>query len=146
MLGLFLQRLATSVETILAAVTDLTLDKATEISDRIREFTRIPKEIYAVNKNNTNSFEQKLLREIEKLNARIEKIELSRHRSPFRRNSSQQELRDSSSNRDFFGWYHHRFGKNFHLEKCSHCKFQGNGNCEELKRHVPCRKYHLAYL
>ncbi|GBN63691.1 hypothetical protein AVEN_180259-1 [Araneus ventricosus] len=86
MLELFLQRLPTSVQTILAAVTDLTLDKAAEISDRIFEVTPVPMEIHAINKNNSNSLEAKLLREIEKLNARIDKLEFSRSRSPFRRN------------------------------------------------------------
>ncbi|GBM76652.1 hypothetical protein AVEN_234870-1 [Araneus ventricosus] len=47
MLELFLQRLPTSVQTILAAVTDLTLDKAAEISDRILEVTPVPMEIHA---------------------------------------------------------------------------------------------------
>ncbi|GBM07672.1 hypothetical protein AVEN_228171-1 [Araneus ventricosus] len=58
MIELFLQRLPTSVQTILAAVTDLTLDKAAEISDRILEVTSIPMEIHAVNKNNSNSMEK----------------------------------------------------------------------------------------
>ncbi|GBO14308.1 hypothetical protein AVEN_207893-1 [Araneus ventricosus] len=93
MLELFLQRLPTSVQTILAAVTDLTLDKAAEISDRILEVTPVPMEIHAVNKNNSNSMEEKLLCEIEKLNARIDKLEFSRGRSPFRRNRSNQRSR-----------------------------------------------------
>ncbi|KAF8795289.1 hypothetical protein HNY73_003157 [Argiope bruennichi] len=88
MLELFLQRLPTSVQTILAAVIDLTLDKAAKISDKILEVTPVPMEIHAVNKINSNSVEEKLLREIEKLNARIDKLEFSRSRSPFRRNRS----------------------------------------------------------
>ncbi|GBM41045.1 Transposon Ty3-I Gag-Pol polyprotein [Araneus ventricosus] len=93
MLELFLQRLPTSVQTILAAVTDLTLYKAAEISDRILEVTSVPMEIHVVNKNNSNSMEEKLLCEIEKLNARIDKLELSRSRSPFRRNRSKRKRR-----------------------------------------------------
>ncbi|GBN49535.1 hypothetical protein AVEN_269777-1 [Araneus ventricosus] len=73
MLKLFLQRLPTSVQTILAAVSDLILDKAAEISDRILEVTPVPMKIHAVNKN-SNSVEENLLREIEKLNARIDKL------------------------------------------------------------------------
>ncbi|GBL97869.1 hypothetical protein AVEN_126988-1 [Araneus ventricosus] len=96
MLELFLQRLPTSVQTILAAVTDLTLDKAAEISDRILEVTYIPMEIHSVNKNNSNSMVEKLLCEIEKLNARIDKLEFSRSRSPFRRNRSNQRSRGNS--------------------------------------------------
>ncbi|GBM04010.1 Transposon Ty3-I Gag-Pol polyprotein [Araneus ventricosus] len=93
MLELFLQRLPTSVQTILAAVTDLTLDKAAEISDRILKVTPVPMEIHAVNKNNSNSMEEKLLCEIEKLNARIHKLEFSRSRSPFRRNRRKRKRR-----------------------------------------------------
>ncbi|GBN00853.1 Gag-Pol polyprotein [Araneus ventricosus] len=50
MLELFLQRLPTSVQTILAAVTDLTLDKAAAISDRILEVTPVPMEIHATSR------------------------------------------------------------------------------------------------
>ncbi|GBN35063.1 hypothetical protein AVEN_240853-1, partial [Araneus ventricosus] len=103
MLELFLLRLPTSVQTILAAVTDLTLEKAAEISDRILEVTPIPMEIHAVNKNNSNSMEEKLLCEIEKLNARIDKLEFSRSRSPFRRNRSNQRSRGNSQIRLFAG-------------------------------------------
>ncbi|GBL76526.1 Transposon Ty3-G Gag-Pol polyprotein [Araneus ventricosus] len=93
MLELFLQRLPTSVQTILAAVTDQTLDKAAEISDRILEVTPVPMEIHAVNKSNSNSMEEKLLSEIEKLNARIDKLEFSRSCSPFRRNRRKRKWR-----------------------------------------------------
>ncbi|GBM03989.1 hypothetical protein AVEN_139959-1 [Araneus ventricosus] len=133
MLELFLQRLPTSVRTILAAVTDLTLDKAAEISDRILEVTPVSMEIHAVNKNNSNSMEEKLLCEIEKLNTRIDKLEFSRSRSPFRRNRSNQRSRGNSRNRNSsVCWYHRRFGKNCKPEKCvSPCNFQGNENGEE---------------
>ncbi|GFQ87971.1 uncharacterized protein TNCT_677621 [Trichonephila clavata] len=42
MTELFLQRLPSSVQTILAAVSDLTLDKATDIADRILEVSPSP--------------------------------------------------------------------------------------------------------
>ncbi|GBN37337.1 Retrovirus-related Pol polyprotein from transposon 412 [Araneus ventricosus] len=100
MLELFLQRLPTSVQTILAAVTDLTLYKAAEISDRILEVTPVPMEIHAVDENNSNSMKEKLLCEIEKLNARIDKLEFSCSRSPSRRNRSNQRLRGNSQNRN----------------------------------------------
>ncbi|GBN09177.1 hypothetical protein AVEN_186920-1 [Araneus ventricosus] len=116
MLELFLQRLPTSVQTILAAVTDLTLDKAAEISDRILEVTPVPMEIHAVNKNNSNFMEEKLLSEIEKLNARIDKLEFSRSRSPFRRNRSNQRSRGNSQNRNSsVCWYHRRLKNAFRL-------------------------------
>ncbi|GBM42694.1 hypothetical protein AVEN_219145-1 [Araneus ventricosus] len=115
------------------AVTDVTLDKAAEISDRILEVTSVPMEIHAVNKNNSNSMEEKLLCEIEKLNARIDKLEFSRSRSPFRRNRSNQRSKGNSQNRNSsVCWYHRCFGKNYKPEKCiSPCNFQGNGNGEE---------------
>ncbi|GBN03961.1 hypothetical protein AVEN_1850-1 [Araneus ventricosus] len=133
MLELFLQRLPTTVQTILAAVTDLTLYKAAEISDRILEVTPVPMEIHAVNKNNSNFMEEKLLSEIEKLNARIDKLEFSRSRSPFRRNRSNQRSRGKSQNRNLsVCWYHRRFGKNCKPEKCVlPCNFQGNESGEE---------------
>lgn len=128
MLELFLQRLPTSVQTILAAVSDLALDKAAEISDRILEVTPIPVEIHAINKNNSNSTEEKLLREIEKLNARIDKLEISRSRSPFRRNKSSSVDRRNSS----VCWYHRRYGKKCKPEKCVlPCNYKGNRNGEE---------------
>ncbi|GFQ83087.1 retrovirus-related Pol polyprotein from transposon opus [Trichonephila clavata] len=74
MLGLFWQRLPASVQTILAADADLTLDKAAKILARILEVTPIPMEINAVNKNNINSFKQKLLCEIQKLNSRKNRV------------------------------------------------------------------------
>ncbi|GBM97115.1 hypothetical protein AVEN_52528-1 [Araneus ventricosus] len=122
-----------NISTILAAVTDLTLHKAAEISDRILEVTPVPMEIHAVNKNNSNSMEEKLLCEIEKLNARIDKLEFSRSRSPFRRNRSNQRSGGNSQNRNSsVCWYHRRFGKNCKPEKCvSPCNFQGNENGEE---------------
>ncbi|GBN57090.1 hypothetical protein AVEN_161873-1 [Araneus ventricosus] len=113
MLELFSQRLPTSVQTILAAVTDLTSDKAAEISDRILEVTPAPLELHVVNKNNSNSVEEELLREIEKLNARIDKLEFYRNPSPFRRNRSNQRSRGYSQNRNsYVCWYHRRFEKN----------------------------------
>ncbi|GFQ96293.1 uncharacterized protein TNCT_501911 [Trichonephila clavata] len=46
MMELFLQRLPSSVQTILAAVSDLTLDKDAEIADRILEVSPSPIEIF----------------------------------------------------------------------------------------------------
>ncbi|GBM27013.1 hypothetical protein AVEN_256945-1 [Araneus ventricosus] len=117
MLELFLQRLPTSVQTILAAVTDLTLDKAAEISGRILDVTPVPMEIHVVNKNNSNSMEENLLCEIEKLNARIDKLEFSCSLSPFRRNRSNQRSRGNSQNRNSsVCWYHRRFEKTANLK------------------------------
>ncbi|GFR31109.1 uncharacterized protein TNCT_58221 [Trichonephila clavata] len=76
MTELFLQRLPSSVQTILAAVSDLTLDKAADIADRIFEVSPSPIETFSVSKE--QSLESKLFREIEKLNQRIDRLSISR--------------------------------------------------------------------
>lgn len=59
-------------------------------------------EIHAVNKSNLNSLADKLLQEIEKLNAWIDKMEFSPRRSPFRRNRSNHRSKASKRNRNLF--------------------------------------------
>ncbi|GBM89581.1 hypothetical protein AVEN_169409-1 [Araneus ventricosus] len=76
-----LQRLPSSVQTILAAVSELTLDKAVEIADRIIEVSPSPIETFAVSNKNEQSLETKLFLEIEKLNKRIDRLSFSRGRS-----------------------------------------------------------------
>ncbi|GFQ79490.1 uncharacterized protein TNCT_148481 [Trichonephila clavata] len=98
MTELFLQRLPSSVQTILAAVSDLTLDKAADIADRIFEVSPSPIETFSVSKE--QSLESKLFREIEKLNQRIDRLSISRGRSPYRRNKNSRE-RSISNKRDF---------------------------------------------
>ncbi|GBN97781.1 hypothetical protein AVEN_269728-1 [Araneus ventricosus] len=77
MLELFLQRLPSSVQTILAAVSELTLDKAAEIANRIIEVSPSPIETFAVSNKNEQSLETKLFLEIEKLNKRIDRLSRS---------------------------------------------------------------------
>ena len=48
MLELFWQRLPSMIQTVLAAVPDLTIDKAAEISDKILEVTPSPVENFSV--------------------------------------------------------------------------------------------------
>ncbi|XP_054716441.1 uncharacterized protein LOC129225926 [Uloborus diversus] len=132
MLELFLQRLPSSVQTILAAVSELTLDKAAEIADRIIEVPLSPTETFAVSNRSEPTLETKLLREIEKLNKRIDRLSYSRGRSPNRRNNGSRE-RSVSRKRDFsICWYHRRFGEKCREEKCvKHCKWQGNETSKE---------------
>ncbi|GFQ84909.1 transposon Ty3-G Gag-Pol polyprotein [Trichonephila clavata] len=59
---------ASSVQTILTAVSDLTSNKAADIEDRILEVSPSPIEIFAVSNKNEQSLESKLFHEIEKLN------------------------------------------------------------------------------
>lgn len=129
MMELFLQRLPASVQTILAAVSDLTLDKAAEISDRILEVTPSPVENFAVSQTNEQcSTEDKLLREIEKIHKRIDRLTFSRNRSPFRGDKYRIRSRNDSKNRNSsLCWYHRRFGKNCRSDKCVQpCSWQGN--------------------
>lgn len=133
MMELFLQRLPTSVQTILAAVSELTLDKAAEIADRILEVTPVPVPIenFSISQAKGNSTEEKLFREIEKLNKRIDDLSFSRCHSPFRRNRSKSRERSNSQRRDpSVCWYHDRFGTK--AQKCTQpCKFQENDNSRE---------------
>lgn len=132
MMELFLQRLPSSVQSILAAVSELSLDKAAEISDKILEVTPSPVENLAVSKINDQSLESKLFREIEKLNKRIDQLSTSRGRSPFRgyknpRNRSNSNKRDSS-----VCWFHRRFGNKCKEEKCvKPCSWTGNADSKE---------------
>ncbi|GFR23799.1 uncharacterized protein TNCT_603901 [Trichonephila clavata] len=130
MTELFLQRLPSSVQTILAAVSDLTLDKAADIADRIFEVSPSPIETFSVSKE--QSLESKLFREIEKLNQRIDRLSISRGRSPYRRNKNSRET-SISNKRDFsIFWFHRRFGKKCRDEKCiKPCTWQGNEASKE---------------
>ncbi|GFQ78632.1 transposon Ty3-I Gag-Pol polyprotein [Trichonephila clavata] len=100
MTELFLQRLPSSVQTILAVVSDLTLDKAADIADRILEVSPSHIETFSVSNKNEQSLESKLFREIEKLNKRIDRLSISRGRSPYRRNKNSSE-RSISNKHDF---------------------------------------------
>ncbi|GFW97608.1 transposon Ty3-G Gag-Pol polyprotein [Trichonephila clavipes] len=82
--GTVLQRLPSRVQSILAAVSDLTLAKAAEISNRIFEVTPTPVETYAISGASATTTEDRLFREIEKLNKRIDSLSFSRSRSPYR--------------------------------------------------------------
>ncbi|GFR09107.1 uncharacterized protein TNCT_241921 [Trichonephila clavata] len=130
MTELFLQLLPSSVQTILAAVSDLTLDKAADIADRIFEVSPSPIETFSVSKE--QSLESKLFREIEKLNQRIDRLSISRGRSPYRRNKNSRE-RSISNKGDFsICWFHRRFGKKCRDEKCiKPCTWQGNEASKE---------------
>ncbi|GFR29915.1 peptidase A2 domain-containing protein [Trichonephila clavata] len=117
MMELFLQHLPFSVQTILAAVSDLTLDKDAEIADRILEVSPSPIETFSVSNKKEQSLESKLLREIEKLNKRIDRLSISRGRSRYRRNENSRE-RNISNKCDFSIFlFHRRFGK-----KCKRIK------------------------
>ncbi|GFU71039.1 transposon Tf2-6 polyprotein [Trichonephila clavipes] len=68
MLELFLQQLPTSVQTILASITPITVEKAAEVADRILEISthNVSLSTNAID----SSSENRILQEIEKLNKR----------------------------------------------------------------------------
>ncbi|GFX98836.1 hypothetical protein TNCV_1504121 [Trichonephila clavipes] len=109
MLELFLQRLPSRVQSILAAVSDLTLAKAAEISDRIFEVTPTPVETYAISGASATTTEDRLFREIEKLNKRIDSLSFSRSRLPYRYNKHYHRNNRSKSRDSSICWYHRRF-------------------------------------
>lgn len=132
MLELFLQRLPSRVQSILAAVSDITLAKAAEISDRILEVTPSPVETYAISGASANTTEDRLFREIEKLNKRIDDLSFSRSRSPYRYNKNYHRNNRSKSRDSSVCWYHRRFGKRCKEDKCvKPCSWQGNDMSKE---------------
>ncbi|GFY09819.1 uncharacterized protein TNCV_3697811 [Trichonephila clavipes] len=90
------QRLPPLVQTILAAVSDLTLNKVTDIADRILEVSPSPIETFAVSNKKEQTLEPKLFREIEKLNERIDRFSVARGRSPYRLNKNFRERSTSN--------------------------------------------------
>ncbi|GFU08702.1 transposon Tf2-9 polyprotein [Trichonephila clavipes] len=108
MLELFQQHLPTRVQSILAAISPLTLEKAAEVADRVMEVTPIAVSACSVS-SDKNSIESHVLEEIKKLNLRIDEISRSRSRSrnrnlPFhKRNRSKSKTYEQC-------WYHYKFG------------------------------------
>ncbi|GFX32299.1 transposon Ty3-G Gag-Pol polyprotein [Trichonephila clavipes] len=91
MMELFLQRLPSSVQTILAALSDLTLNKVADIADRILDVSPSPIESFAVSNKKEQTLESKQFREVEKLNERNDRLSICRGRSPYRRNKNSHE-------------------------------------------------------
>ncbi|GFT33718.1 transposon Tf2-6 polyprotein [Trichonephila clavipes] len=116
MLELFQQHLPTRVQSILAAISPLTLEKAAEVADRVMEVTPIAVSACSVS-SDKNSIESHVLEEIKKLNLRIDEISRSRSRNlPFhKRNRSKSKTYEQC-------WYHYKFGSA--AQKCHPpCKF-----------------------
>ncbi|GFT48083.1 transposon Tf2-9 polyprotein [Trichonephila clavipes] len=97
-LELFLQQLPTAVQTILASITPITVEKAAEVADRIHEVST-PTVSLSTNAIASSS-ENRILQEIERLHKRIDDLTMKeRKRTPERRNSSRPQNR--SRNRSF---------------------------------------------
>ncbi|GFT12121.1 transposon Tf2-9 polyprotein [Trichonephila clavipes] len=111
MLELFLQQLPTAVQTILASITPITVEKAAEVADRILEVST-PTVSLSTNAIASSS-ENRILQEIERLHKRIDDLTMKERRTPERRNSSRP--RNRSRNRSFSRsresccWYHKKF-------------------------------------
>ncbi|GFQ86194.1 transposon Tf2-6 polyprotein [Trichonephila clavata] len=132
MLELFLQQLPTSVQTILASITPITVEKASEVADRILEVST-PNVSLSTNAIASSS-KSRILQEIERLNRRIDDLTM-RQRTPERRNNSHS--RNRSRNRSFsrsresgFCWYHKKFQER--AERCNlPCSYKKNEPSEE---------------
>ncbi|GFX11026.1 hypothetical protein TNCV_512861 [Trichonephila clavipes] len=106
LLELFLQQLPTSVQTILASIPPITVEKAAEFADRILEVST-PNVSLSTNAIASYS-ENRILQEIERLNKRIDDLTM-RQRTPERRNNSRPRNRSFSRFRESCCWYHKRF-------------------------------------
>ena len=111
MFELFQAQLPTQVQSILAAVSPLSLDKAAEIADRVIEVTPAP---VSTCSTSSVSIENRLMEEIKKLNLRIDQISRrsrSRDRNVFwNRSGSKTKKFDHCL-------YHYNFGSK--AEKCT---------------------------
>ncbi|XP_067121586.1 uncharacterized protein [Centruroides vittatus] len=132
-LELFIQHLPTSVQSILAAITPLDVDKAAEVADRVVEVT--PATIASVSQpEKPDTLTNKILVEIDKLNKRIDKLtQARRDRSDHfsRRSRSSSGHRNNSTHRSInnYCWYHNRFGAK--AQKCTPpCSFPTNESGE----------------
>ncbi|GFT07357.1 transposon Tf2-11 polyprotein [Trichonephila clavipes] len=120
MLELFQQHLPTRVQSILAAISPLTLEKAAKVADRVMEVTPIAVSACSVS-SDKNSIESPVLEEIKKLNLRIDEISRSRSRSRNRNLPFHKRNRCKSKTYEQC-WYHYKFGSA--AQKCHPpCKF-----------------------
>ncbi|GFT07264.1 transposon Tf2-9 polyprotein [Trichonephila clavipes] len=130
MLELFLQQLPTAVQTILASITPITVEKAAEVADRILEVST-PSVSLSTNAIASSS-ENRILQEIERLHKRIDDLTMKERRTPERRNSSRP--RNRSRNRSFSRsresccWYHKKFQERAKkcIPPCSYKKNESN--------------------
>ncbi|GFQ85363.1 transposon Tf2-6 polyprotein [Trichonephila clavata] len=85
MLELFLQQLPTSVQTILASIKPITVEKAAEVADRILKVST--PNVSLLTNAIASSCENRIIQEIERLNRRIDDLTM-RQRTSERRNNS----------------------------------------------------------
>ncbi|GFT91634.1 transposon Tf2-9 polyprotein [Trichonephila clavipes] len=134
MLELFLQQLPTAVQTILASITPITVEKAAEVAERILEVST-PTVSLSTNAIASSS-ENRILQEIEILHKRIDDLTMEERRTPERRNSSRP--RNCSRNRSFSRaresccWYHKKFQER--AKKCiPPCSYKEKNESSEEK-------------
>lgn len=125
MLELFLQQLPTSVQSILAAISPMTIEKAAEVADRVMEVT--PMQVSAFSVTSVDSIENRLLEEIKKLNLRVDELSRGTGRDRSRGNSARRSRSKSQTKKFDTCWYHYKFGEN--AQKCTPpCKFSKNAH------------------
>ncbi|GFS80961.1 peptidase A2 domain-containing protein [Nephila pilipes] len=129
-LELFLLQLSTSVQTILASITPITIEKTGDVADRILAVST-PNISLSTNAI-VSSNQSRILQEIERLDKRLEDLAL-RHRTPQRRSNSRP--RNRSRNRSFsrsgesdISWYHSKF-----QERAKRC----TSPCSYKKKRIP---------
>jgi hypothetical protein len=125
MLELFLQQLPTSVQSILAAISPLMLEKAAEVADRVMEVT--PMQVSAFSVTSVDSVENRLLEEIKKLNLRVDELSRGTRRNQSRGNRARRTRSKSQQNKFDTCWYHFKFGENAR-ECIPPCKFKKNAH------------------
>ncbi|GFW30354.1 hypothetical protein TNCV_452921 [Trichonephila clavipes] len=126
MLELFLQQLPTAVQTILASITPITVEKA----DRILEVST-PTVSLSTNAIASSS-ENRLLQEIERLPKRIDDLTMEERKTPERRNSSRPRNRSFSRSRESCCWYHKKFQER--AKKCiPPCSYKEKNESSEEK-------------
>ncbi|GFQ99324.1 peptidase A2 domain-containing protein [Trichonephila clavata] len=133
MLELFLQQLPTSVQTVLASTTPITVEKAAEVADRILEVST-PNVSLSTNAIASSS-ENRILQEIE--NRTEESTILQCIKGPERRNNSRS--RNHSRNRSFsrsresgFCWYYRKF-----QERAKRCNSPSSYKKKRTQRGAP---------
>ncbi|GFY12809.1 transposon Tf2-9 polyprotein [Trichonephila clavipes] len=112
-------QLPSSVQTILASITPIAVEKAAEVADRILEesTSNVSLSTNAI----ASSSEKHILQEIERLNKRIDDLTMHQ-RTPERRNNSRPRNRSrnlsfSRSRESGFCWYHRKFQER--TKKCN---------------------------
>lgn len=133
---LWLSRLPQDYQAILVAQSDLSLEKVSDIADKIHE-TRTPMQVASTSRsrqtpNEASPVNEQLVEQIKLLTTQIDKLT---RRADFRSSTNRSRSREPSGTRSSQSdspncWYHEKYGEN--AQKCRPpCAFSGN----ERSRH-----------